>query len=251
MRPLILALLISLPLALSSIGVAQDPVQVDLASFRIDPTTGRAVPSTTASPGDEVKYEMNVRNVSGETLPAGIVRITGPIAAGTTYVPGSATETPALRLEHIGDPPNPTAVRWTLLESLPPSESFTLTYHVRVNGANPRSSSSLQPSGSVNAFTQAMFGHLGIIEVSCTGEFKDDPTIICGESFDTFQLFQRQWDLYADWESQIPAVPSPQSAWRREDSGEYSRLYELNGRFFGVNFAAGEDGPASILIVLD
>jgi uncharacterized repeat protein (TIGR01451 family) len=140
-----------------------DPVSVRLEIFLVSLVTGpdgnrteRFTAATEARPGQTVEYRLFVRNVSDQTLPPGIVVITGPVPTGTEYVRDTATpSSDDLLTEYSIDrgttfsvPPvwqeapdgtrtaaDPTAydtVRWTLLIELEPGQEVPLAYRVIV-----------------------------------------------------------------------------------------------------------------------
>lgn len=151
--------------ALSAVATAQDatnPVAVDLEVYVVSQVTRddgtreeRFTAATEARPGQVVEYRLIVRNVGEETLPAGIVVVTGPVPEGTQFVPFSATPSDeGLLTEHsadrgttfaegnvfvgegdqrrIADPTQYDAVRWTLLEPFEPGQQRVLVYRVTV-----------------------------------------------------------------------------------------------------------------------
>lgn len=80
-------------------------------------------------------------------------------------------------------------------------------------------------------FTQSMFGHLGVIEVPCSDALlqivDEGNTGICGTTNLAFADFQELWDLYADWDGEVPIVPNSLTAWQ-QDGGTYTRYYEYD-----------------------
>ena len=73
---------------------------------------GSWVEATEATPGGLVRYTLEGVNSDTTTLPAGVVVINGPVPAGTSYVPESATPSgPSLLTEA-----DPESIRWTYLE---------------------------------------------------------------------------------------------------------------------------------------
>lgn len=130
------------------------------------------------------------------------------------------------------------------LQPLQPGESFQVAASVRVN-SDPRPAPVASPPPPVstsferdmNAFAQAMYGHLGVIQISCPGGL--NTLVVCGETRQDFDSFMQAWDLYADWESRLPVTPpTPTSAWRR-DGTSYYRAYMLSGPPFSVTFNEG------------
>ena len=96
----------------------------------------------------------------------------------------------------------------------------------------------------VNAFVQAMFGHLGIVQVVCPEDL--GVSFACGESDLRETDFRQMWDLYADWESRLPAVPQPLTAWQRAE-GVLSRTYLLHDHVFLVSYVHGSVVVARVL----
>ncbi len=98
-----------------------------------------------------------------------------------------------------------------------------------------------------------MFGHLGVIEVSCPTSLADRATgsavLTCGQVESNFSLFRQGWDLYADYEGEVPVIPLPTSAWRSDNSGVYSREYNLNGAPYFVNFHELTEGQGLVTIM--
>lgn len=95
---------------LSSSSFAQDgggdaetqasPVQVRMETYLVKQETddnGASSevfePATEAAPGEVMEYRVFATNTTDTTLPAGIVKITGPIPDGMRFVEGSATPT--------------------------------------------------------------------------------------------------------------------------------------------------------------
>jgi hypothetical protein len=86
----------------------------------------------------------------------------------------------------------------------------------------------------MDAFAQAMFGHLGVIQVPCPTQA--GAAHVCGETRRDYSSFIQAWDLYADWASQLPIEPpTPTSAWQRL-SASYERAYRLGDRAFVVAY---------------
>lgn len=156
--PLVVALLI---------GAAQaqppdNPVTVRLEIYLVSEVTAdngtvteRFTPATSARPGQIVEYRLFAVNESDETLPAGIVIVTGPVPDGTTFVPGSATPSseriltefsapgsdgfsePPVIVDQGGnrstaDPESYGVVRWTLRVAMEPGQEETFIYRVTV-----------------------------------------------------------------------------------------------------------------------
>ena len=174
-RPAVLAFLVA-AWALLALAVAQDgepapadpppapanPVAIDLEVYVVSQVTRddgtreeRFTEATEARPGQVVEYRLIVRNVSDETLPAGIVVVTGPVPEGTQFVAFSATPSDEGLLtefsadrgttfyetnvfvgqgeqRRIAEPTSYDAVRWTLLEEFEPGQERTLVYRVTV-----------------------------------------------------------------------------------------------------------------------
>ena len=172
-RPAALALLVA-AWSLLTMAVAQDgdpapadvapvnPVAIELQVYVVSQVTRddgtreeRFTEATEARPGQVVEYRLVVRNVSDETLPAGIVVVTGPVPEGTQFVAFSATPSDEGLLtefsadrgttfyetnvfvgqgdqRRIAEPTSYDAVRWTLLEEFEPAQQRTLVYRVTV-----------------------------------------------------------------------------------------------------------------------
>lgn len=163
-RPLRIAfaVLVCLALGLAAAQNGTDPIAIDLEVYVVSQVTRddgtreeRFTEATEARPGQVVEYRLIVENVSDETLPAGIVVVTGPVPEGTEFVPSSATpSSEALLTEFSADggenyyetnvfvgrvedrtiaqPTEYDAVRWTVLEPMEPGDTFTLVYRVTV-----------------------------------------------------------------------------------------------------------------------
>lgn len=148
----------------ASFAMAQGsgPVVIDLEIYLVNQVTRddgsreeRLTPTTEARPGQTIEYRLIARNVGDETLPAGIVVVTGPVPNGTQYLPNSATPShDGLLTEFsadggreyfetnvfvsqggertIADPTAYTTVRWTLLEVMEPGAEVVLVYRVIV-----------------------------------------------------------------------------------------------------------------------
>ncbi len=151
---------LTLGLAVAQNGT--DPIAIDLEVYVVSQVTRddgtreeRFTEATEARPGQVVEYRLIVENVSDETLPAGIVVVTGPVPEGTEFVPSSATpSSDALLTEYSADggdnyyetnvfvgrvedrtiaqPTDYDAVRWTVLEPMEPGDTYTLVYRVTV-----------------------------------------------------------------------------------------------------------------------
>jgi hypothetical protein len=100
----------------------------------------------------------------------------------------------------------------------------------------------------MNAFTQAMFGEIGVIEIECPSEVTSSGYIhVCGVINSGFELFQRQWDLYSEWEEKTPVIPQALSAWKLE--GEwFKRTYSFDGTMYLIFVAEDGSGQLSILV---
>ena len=143
-------------------GAGANPVSYRLESYVVSQVTGddgnqqeTFTEATTARPGQVVEYRLFVENVGNTTLPPGIVFVTGPVPAGTSYVDDSATPTseevlteftadgqtysePPLIVAGTGGgqtavtPTSYTAVRWTLKQPLEPGQEEPFVYRVTV-----------------------------------------------------------------------------------------------------------------------
>jgi uncharacterized repeat protein (TIGR01451 family) len=141
---------------------AVDPVSIRLEIYVVSHVTRddgtreeRFAEATEARPGQTVEYRLLVTNVSDETLPAGIVVVTGPVPEGTQFVPNSATPTSDEVLTEysadggrtyaeppvivgtgenrsVADPTTYDAIRWTVLVDLEPDQEIPLVYRVVV-----------------------------------------------------------------------------------------------------------------------
>ena len=139
-----------------------DPVSIRLEIYVVSQVTRddgtreeRFAEATEARPGQTVEYRLLVTNVSDETLPAGIVVVTGPVPEGTQFVPNSATpssddiltefsaddgrtfsEPPIIvgsgENRSVADPTAYDAIRWTVLVDLEPDQELPLVYRVTV-----------------------------------------------------------------------------------------------------------------------
>ena len=142
--------------------VPVNPVAIELEVYVVSQVTRddgtreeRFTEATEARPGQVVEYRLIVRNVGDETLPAGIVVVTGPVPEGTQFVAFSATPSDDGLLtefsadrgttfyetnvfvgqgeqRRIAEPTSYDAVRWTLLEEFEPAQELTLVYRVTV-----------------------------------------------------------------------------------------------------------------------
>jgi uncharacterized repeat protein (TIGR01451 family) len=227
---------------------AQQPVTVDIQTFQVN-QDGSLTPATTVGDTGIVEYLLRVRNEGSRVLPPSTVIITAPVAAQTAYVPDSATNNDSLLVEYSRDGQifsresmeDPRHIRWTYLEVMNPNQTLDLLYRAQlatsVTSVPPVSRS--LPGSPIEAFTQAMFGHLGVVEVGCPANFlKQGTSYICGETRHSFDRFQQMWDLHADWESQVPLVPTPLTAWRRDETN-YNRTYAVDDRVFIVFYFDG------------
>lgn len=151
--------------ALFAVAAAQgatNPVAIDVEVYVVSQVTRddgtreeRFTAASEARPGQIVEYRLIVRNVGDETLPAGIVVITGPVPEGTQFVPFSATPSDdGLLTEYsadrgttffetnvfvgvgdqrrIAEPTTYDAVRWTFLADFEPGQERVLVYRVTV-----------------------------------------------------------------------------------------------------------------------
>jgi uncharacterized repeat protein (TIGR01451 family) len=151
--------------ALLPLAQAQDaanPVAIDLEVYVVSQITRddgareeRFTEATEARPGQIVEYRLVVTNVGDQTLPPGIVVVTGPVPEGTQFVPFSATPSDERLLTEysadrgltfyetnvfvgegeqraIADPTTYDAVRWTVLAEMEPEAQLTLVYRVTV-----------------------------------------------------------------------------------------------------------------------
>jgi uncharacterized repeat protein (TIGR01451 family) len=139
-----------------------DPVSIRLEIYVVSQITRddgtreeRFAEATEARPGQTVEYRLMVTNVSEETLPAGIVVVTGPVPEGTQFVPNSATpSSEELLTEYsadrgrtfseppvivggddgrsVADPISYDTVRWTVLFDMEPGQEIPLVYRVIV-----------------------------------------------------------------------------------------------------------------------
>jgi uncharacterized repeat protein (TIGR01451 family) len=150
------------PAAPAAPAPAAEPVSISLEIYVVSQITRddgtreeRFAEATEARPGQTVEYRLFVRNVSQETLPAGIVVVTGPVPEGTQYVPNSATpssddvltefsadgagtfsEPPVIvtrdDTRSVADPTAYDTIRWTVLVDLEPDQEIPLVYRVIV-----------------------------------------------------------------------------------------------------------------------
>ena len=243
-------------LALVSCSRAQDnPVSVSIRAFVVS-EDGTLVEATQAKGGDLVEYQVQATNTDETTLPSDSVTVVGPVPDISSYVSGSATSGTDARVEYSQDGSNFAsletsdirAVRWTLLKPLEPSQIVNFSYRVKINGAPSASS-----SGDAASFTQSMFGHLGIVEIDCPESISQSAQsgekAICGISTDSFDLFKQKWDLYADYESEVPVVPDPVSAWRSK--GEmFTRSYSLNGKAYIITYFDTNENTSRLVLAL-
>lgn len=237
--------------ALLAFGTAlaqeNNPVAIDLEVFVVT-ASGERVPATEARPGQTVEYRLTATNVSNDRIPAGIVVLNMPVLEGVTFLTANVIPSPSVSREYydatgramVSGTSATREVRWTYLQPLAPGASFQVAAHVRVDNDAPpaaAAASSTPPRNAereLNAFVQAMFGHLGVVEIPCPVE--TNVSMVCGETRDDFDSFMRAWDLHADWESRLPvAPPAPTSAWRR-DGPRYFRDYRLASIAFTVMY---------------
>lgn len=207
----------------SSAWAQDNPVQVSIRAFIVaaDGTLGE---STTAEAGDLIEYQVTATNTDETTLPSESVSIFGPVPEISTYVDGSASETADVTLEYSQDgttfqttqADEARAIRWTLEYPLEPGQQVELVYRVTINGGDSSDGAASGSTGSAGAFTQSMFGHLGVIEVACPTALADRATgsakLTCGQVESNFSLFRQGWDLYAGYEGEVPVIPVPTSA---------------------------------------
>ena len=110
-----------------------------------------------------------------------------------------------------------------------------------------------QESGSRRDFVEAMLGHLEVVIFERPEEVKgmagNDVTPVCCVSDDSFGLFWQQWDLYADWESEMPVVAFALDAWEFAE-GRYNRGYAVAGEGLIVSFYELEDGDSGHVLVI-
>lgn len=97
-------------------------------------------------------------------------------------------------------------------------------------------------------FTSYMFGELGVIEVRCDPDLVEVFTnqlgyiLWCGETTDSFDIFQQKWDLYAEWEGKSPYIPVPETPWGYSFSA-YSRSYSFLSRSdYGISLRERDTG---------
>src|SRR5690606_5818963 len=79
----------------ASLAQEDNAVEVRVEIYVVSEVQGteQFTQATTARPGQVVEYRLFAVNRSETTLPAGTVKVTGPVPEGTTFVPNS--ETPA------------------------------------------------------------------------------------------------------------------------------------------------------------
>jgi uncharacterized repeat protein (TIGR01451 family) len=231
----------------TALAQANEPVAITLETFVVT-ASGERVPATEARPGQTVEYRLTATNVSNTSIPSGIVVLTMPILDGVTFLSANVIPSPTVRRDYydatgrsmVSGTSATREVRWTYLQPLPPGASFKVAAHVRLNtDASPAASAAPLPNPrnaerDMDAFAQAMFGHLSVIEVPCP--VGANVSMMCGETSRDFDSFMRTWDLHADWESRLPVTPpTPTSAWRR-DGPRYFRDYRLAGMAFTVMY---------------
>jgi uncharacterized repeat protein (TIGR01451 family) len=124
-------------LSLYLYALAQEPVSVATSIYKVE-ESGELTLATTARVGQIVHYVLKVSNDSQVTLPSYTVIITGPIPAGTSYVPGSASQFEGIILEETAS-----AIEWTFERPMEPNETVELSYRVSVGlptAGNPQNS---------------------------------------------------------------------------------------------------------------
>lgn len=271
-------LFLSIIFAFISLAAAQDnPIEVRIDAYIVS-QDGLYYESTTARPSQVVEYWVFATNTDLTTMPAESVSVLGPVPETQTYIPRSASYGDDFLVEYTADNEVysrvPTAevkaVRWTYLKRLEPGEEIKMTYRVVIGDELPTEiyaefsgfgssddeetqTGTHTGSGSADDFTQAMFGHLGIIEMECSEDILqtagDDTEAVCGMSTDNFDLFRQKWNLYADYESEVPVVPEPVSAWRSVN-GMFTREYNLNGRGYIITYFEQSESSARLVLAL-
>lgn len=271
-------ILLGLLLVLLSLGTVlgqENDLEIEVDAFSIISNGSTRLREPVGERGEIIRYVLRIRNTGESILKFGR-DITVWVPEGTAYIPNSALRKDGLALSfslngqdfHSREINNPIALNWTLLEDVPPNTSHTVRFDVQVNRPlrdgiptplqKPTDSDAATRRGPAarqairrgsHAFTQAMFGHLGVIEVVCPGE--PDPTVTCGEVSKGFQDFRELWDLYADYEDEIPIVPTPLSSWRRDANGFYSREYVVGSAFYSVGYLPEGDRFGFVLIYSD
>ena len=164
LKVMILCLILSVAWAQTGGESGEQPVSVSVAAFVVSEVTGedgsvqeRFSEASTARPGQVVEYRLSVNNQENTTLPAGTVVVTGPVPESTRYVEGSATPSSERVLtefsadgqsfseppvtgsgegtggsEEVVAPSSYSAVRWTLLTPMEPTQEEVFTYRVVV-----------------------------------------------------------------------------------------------------------------------
>jgi len=142
----------------ASLAQEDNPVEVRVEIYVVSEVQGteQFTQATTARPGQVVEYRLFAVNRSETTLPAGTVKVTGPVPEGTTFVPNSETpaservlteysadggatfaQPPVLVQQgdqrSVAEPVEYTAVRWTLLVPLEPGQEEGFVYRVTVD----------------------------------------------------------------------------------------------------------------------
>lgn len=244
----------------SSAWAQDNPVQVSIRAF-IVAADGTLAESTTAEAGDLIEYQVTATNIGETTLPPESVSVVGPVPESSTFVSGSTVQDENVTLEYsedgstfdVTEPTEVRAVHWTLNYPFEPDQEVDLVYRVTINGGTSDSNSSPSGTGSAGAFTQSMFGHLGIIEVECpeniTRSAGNDAEAVCGMSSDGFDLFKQKWDLYADYESEVPVIPDPLTSWRLVDD-MFTREYALNGAGYIISYFENAEGSANLILAV-
>lgn len=254
---------LALSILLLQLAWAQNnPVVVEIEVFVVE-DDGTFRSSTTAEAGDIIEYRVTATNVDPTTLPANSVSIVGPVPDIATYVPDSATQSEELILEYSSDSTEFSqaalgeirALHWTYQKPFEPDGTLNMTYRVTIKGASPSATSDdplSDSSGAHQVYTQAMFGHLGVVEVSCSSEMRaqiaESQTVTCGEVSSDFDLFRQAWDLYADYEDEVPIIPTATTAWRL-NNGSYSRNYDLSGSAYSVIFTQVAEREGFVVVV--
>lgn len=245
----------------------ENSIEVRIEAFLVT-QEGIYVPTTQARPTQVVEYWIFARNSDPTTLPAGSVSVDGPVPESSLYILGSAFNDGNFDVEFsdgtsfVDSEADPVrTVRWTYLQPLEPNQEVKVTYRVVIGDELPtetyadfagfKSNDTDTNYGSADEFTQAMFGHLSVIQVDCPENVARDvegaAETTCGRSADSFDLFRQKWDLYADYESEVPVVPTPTSAWRSSND-VYSRDYELNGFPYTVTFSETTEGGGFVTV---
>lgn len=157
-----LAALLALTLLAGHAVAQDDPLAYRLEIYVVSHVTRddgtreeRYTESSEARPGQTVEYRIFIQNVSGTTLPAGLVQIRLPVPEGTEYVANSATpssdrvltefsadrgvtfsEPPVLvgdgDQRRTAEPSSYDEIRWTFFVELEPEQEEVLVYRVIV-----------------------------------------------------------------------------------------------------------------------